>query len=395
MAKAASSRAGEQTAIESDIEGARSLAESGQPTAIEWDEDFSSASATSAVAASTSIDDVRAAKQELLRRLGGTAMIAAAVSASEGEPMTSAQTSGLENITGVGISCDGCVVVLVERLRSRGNTSVVSQIPEDIEGVPVQMLETGPIFSQSAFQYGGRYPRPVPCGTSCGNARVLAGGTIGALVILEDHRLAFLSNNHVIGHVYENARPGTPRGNIGDAIRNPGLPVLSNFDSDNIGRLAGVVPIRIGHSKNRVDAAVAITSSQLVKPQHLTYTMPARPQPIRANGNLVMKDGVRTGTTRGQLEVSEIENLSVSYGPNGLYGTAFFDNQLLIRSRDPFLLPGDSGSLIVTQGSRLPVGLGFASSLDGTQAFANPIDEVMKALKIRRIIGDEQAPYPL
>jgi hypothetical protein len=54
----------------------------------------------------------------------------------------------------------------------------------------------------------------------------------------------------------------------------------------------------------------------------------------------------------------------------GLSGTAFSDQ-------------GDSGSLIVSSGSKQPVALLFAGS--ATHTFANPIDVVMNRLGIDRI----------
>ena len=58
-------------------------------------------------------------------------------------------------------------------------------------------------------------------------------------------------------------------------------------------------------------------------------------------------------------------------------GLARFVGQILVESPTAFILPGDSGSLLVSDPGRDPVGLCFAGNASGTMAFANPIGPVL------------------
>ena len=58
-------------------------------------------------------------------------------------------------------------------------------------------------------------------------------------------------------------------------------------------------------------------------------------------------------------------------------GTAHFVDQIIVQAVEPFLGPGDSGSLLVTDPDRNPVGLLFAGNETGTFAVANRIDLVL------------------
>jgi hypothetical protein len=67
----------------------------------------------------------------------------------------------------------------------------------------------------------------------------------------------------------------------------------------------------------------------------------------------------------------------------GAAGVALFRNQILIVSltSQPFSQGGDSGSLIVTDAGRKPVGLLFAGSASHT--IASPIGAVLAALDVK------------
>jgi len=58
-------------------------------------------------------------------------------------------------------------------------------------------------------------------------------------------------------------------------------------------------------------------------------------------------------------------------------GNATFVNQIVVSSSGPFIKPGDSGSLLVTDPGRSPVGLLFAGDSSGTTAIANTITDVL------------------
>lgn len=57
-------------------------------------------------------------------------------------------------------------------------------------------------------------------------------------------------------------------------------------------------------------------------------------------------------------------------------GTAYFEGQIVVESKRPFIKAGDSGSLLVT-GDKTPVGLLFAGDQTGILAIANDINTVL------------------
>ena len=64
-------------------------------------------------------------------------------------------------------------------------------------------------------------------------------------------------------------------------------------------------------------------------------------------------------------------------------GTAHFVNQIVIYStKGPFTKRGDSGSLVVTDPDKNPVGLLFAGNQSGKYAIANPIGPVLDAFGV-------------
>ncbi|MEW6750723.1 MAG: hypothetical protein AB1505_07065 [Candidatus Latescibacterota bacterium] len=89
----------------------------------------------------------------------------------------------------------------------------------------------------------------------------------------------------------------------------------------------------------------------------------------------VQKYGRTTSLTRGT--VTGI-NATVNVGYSS--GTARFVGQVVVQSRRAFLKAGDSGSLLVSDPDRNPVGLLFAANQTGTYAVANSIGAVLASL---------------
>ena len=107
-------------------------------------------------------------------------------------------------------------------------------------------------------------------------------------------------------------------------------------------------------------------------------------EPFLDEGTPVGKIGRTTGTTRGKVTAFELDNVYV----NCDIGNLQFNNQVEIEGDgdDPFSQGGDSGSLIVNA-NRKAVALLFAGGdLGGSNGkgltYANPIDAVLKALKV-------------
>src|SRR5262249_28451237 len=155
------------------------------------------------------------------------------------------------------------------------------------------------------------------------------------------------SNNHVIANE-NNAR-------IGDAIIQPGNAEPAHAPDQIIGILENFIPIQA--TGNFVDAGVAWTSFSIVSPRHITYTL--NPTPVGAMiGLTVLKNGRTTQSTVGVVTDLGV-NITVGYDhfPAG----AEMREQIAIRGiNGSFSKPGDSGSLLVTVGSKQPVALLFA-----------------------------------
>lgn len=284
---------------------------------------------------------------------------------------------GAERVLGTGIGFRtvggyltpevGLKVYVTEKTKS-ASASSLSSIPSQIRNLPVDVEQVGEVTS---YLYNQRYQRSFNCGVSIGN--LVETGTLGCLVQLENGKLCLLSNNHVIANLN--------RSKIGDPILQPGPQDSGQNPQDSIGILEDFVTLNFT-GNNKVDAAVAWTTLRSVKPNHVTYTL--NPTPLQPRlGMTVVKNGRTTQATIGTITELGI-NILVNYPT----GSANFVNQIGIRGigNNVFSRRGDSGSLIVSTNSKQPVALLFAGMNNDTLTLANPINEVMSALKIRRFI---------
>jgi PKD repeat protein len=101
----------------------------------------------------------------------------------------------------------------------------------------------------------------------------------------------------------------------------------------------------------------------------------------------VQKYGRTTALTKGT--VTDI-NATVDVGYDA--GTARFVDQIIVSGRS-FLKAGDSGSLLVTDPGRNPVGLLFAGPRNGRYGIANRIDLVLSAFNVT-VDGGGQSNQP-
>jgi len=219
-----------------------------------------------------------------------------------------------------------------------------------------------------------RWPRPVPIGISTGSAGACIAGTIGARVTDGTYVYA-LSNNHV--YALENTAP------IHSEVLQPGLyDTNCIYDSNNVlGTLFAFEWLRFNNdwtNPNKMDAAIALTGTHTLST--LSNATPAsgygKPSSTTVPATLglrVQKFGRTTELTKGEITAINWTGWVVySSGP------AFFAGQIIVESpRKPFIKPGDSGSLLVTQSDNNPVGLLFAGNRSGKTAIANNIDDVL------------------
>ena len=220
-------------------------------------------------------------------------------------------------------------------------------------------------------------------------------GTLGALVEdAGDPSLIYvLSNNHVLAR--ENAAA------IGEPVIQPGLldengvPTSCSASGTDytpyiIGSLSNWVPISfkalpVGRPNNTVDAAIAQTDPIEVDASGSILDIGViDPVPATAAVDMpVMKSGRTTGLTHGVVAAVDV---SIAVGYSSGYG--LFKKQIRIEATlgQAFIRGGDSGSLLVTDSAEgiLPqaVGLLFAGNDTGSDAFANPIEEVLAAFGV-------------
>jgi hypothetical protein len=236
---------------------------------------------------------------------------------------------------------------------------------------------------------------PIELGTSGGSANdsitsgnkiTCCSGTLGSLVAHSSTQY-ILSNDHVL------ARSGA--GSPGDPIIQPGLIDTGTCTSQGATTVAHLT-LQSFNLKNTsaatVDAAIAQVVSGAVdslgKILLLGNAVDAEGVPVpgapQAGGGvpaslslLVTKSGRTTGLTCSKVAVTNA-TVAVSYTTNcdgsGTKFTVNYSNQVSVLGGD-FSGPGDSGSLIVTQGNADPVALLYAGS--DTDTVGNPVSSVL------------------
>lgn len=252
-------------------------------------------------------------------------------------------------------------------------------LPEQIEGVPTDVIESGRFRILPGSMSAPRTRlRPAQPGCSIGfqltgdQAGLLMAGTFGA-VVETNGCWHILSNNHVLAR--ENVLP------VGSRIFQPGLLDGGDPGADQIARLARFVALTPS-DVNVVDCAIAeIDDRSLVRPTFLPRVGRLRGTiPVTAaEGMPVHKTGRATGYTSGTIfDVNA--DVVVLYG----MGTLTFQDQILIRAdRGVFADWGDSGAVIVDRNTKRATGLLFAGSRAYT--LANPIATVLARLTVRMV----------
>lgn len=285
--------------------------------------------------------------------------------------------------TATGVSAEGLPAVLVFTRQK----PAPGRIPEFLDSHPVVVQVTGEFrampakpqaavpakFKTLAIDPRTWFPRPVPIGVSTGNANECSAGTIGARVKKEGKVYA-LSNNHVYARENEAA--------TGEEVLQPGrYDTQCNYTESNvIGTLADFVEIDFSTSAtNVVDAAIADSdTSHLGNATPLNgYGTPKSATAPASIGQKVQKYGRTTALTKGTVRgINAIVNVGYDAG------TARFVQQILVYSSKTFIRAGDSGSLLVTDPGKNPVGLLFAGTSNGKWAIANPIGPVLDAFGV-------------
>ena len=226
----------------------------------------------------------------------------------------------------------------------------VADLPDELEGVPVESITTGGIEPRSLPT--DRFPRPVPMGVWAG-WRALTTGAPGARVT-DGTNVYVLSNNHVLA--------GVNTASIGDPIIQPGDADGGERSRRSHRDARGVPDDRLQrrheHHGRRDRAHVDRQHGDSDAGRRVRRAKPSHA--ARADRPGRQKSGRTTGLQLGNVAATNV-SVDVCYVVLGDFclQEARFAGQFSI-SPGPFSAPGDSGSLVVTQGGNQPVGLLFA-----------------------------------
>jgi hypothetical protein len=269
-----------------------------------------------------------------------------------------------------------CVRVFVKKKLPKAELSKKHLIPAAIDGLPVDVVQTGVFRARGNPPNPRKRHRPFFPGCSVGfdleDGTVMAG-TFGALVKDRGGKIYILSNNHVLA-AEDLLAAGAP-------IFQPGFLDGGRSSRDRIAKLSKAVKMKTA-GVNLVDAAIAeVLSSGEVTAEIPIIGVPTGKRAPVIN-IIVHKFGKTTDYTTGFITDTDAL-VQVQYDK----GTITFDEQIVIRSLDrrKFSDSGDSGSLIVEKPTGKAVALLFAGGTGYT--LANPISAVLKALKVQLVTG--------
>ena len=228
------------------------------------------------------------------------------------------------------------------------------------------------------------WTRPIPIGVSTGNYQDVSAGTIACRVVdTLSGKVYALSNAHVFA-----PKDVSGRSELLDTVSQPGLYDVPSHVYDPslyLGQVTAYKPINGSiFATNDIDAAIALTDKNTLGTSTPTslggYGSPNRTTRAAALNMAVQKFGRTTLLTKGTITGINA-TMAVGYADNWY---AWFSGQIIVQSTGAFVLPGDSGSLVVTDDAIAnPVGLLFAGNSNGTMAIVNPIDKVLNYFKVR------------
>jgi hypothetical protein len=266
----------------------------------------------------------------------------------------------------------------------------------DVEVHRVGRVTVRPEAASAATHRGNLFQRKgrIACGSSCAPSGEQYAGTLGALLRRSNDRTLYaLSNNHVFA-----AGNHTP----------VGMPILSpsSIDASPSGRAPGEVcrhaeicELRSGVPTlvppGREDVAIA----QVPNPNVVSswqgegagsFDTPTVVVAPRA-GLRVKKIGRTSALTIGSVEALINSPLAVPYKCRHFAATVWLQDVWTVRgdAGGVFALPGDSGSLVVTEDSKSAVGLVFAASVpSGDLGYVIPMDHIKTLFGGLTLVGN-------
>ncbi len=293
------------------------------------------------------------------------------------------------------------LIILVKKKYPNSELRKGSLLPERMADVPTDIIEVGDIRLLGERM---EYRRPAQPGMSLGHYKISAG-TFGAVV--KDRttgELLILSNNHVLANITDG---NDGRAAVGDAIIQPGIHDGGKPEECTIAHLCRFVPlhretvspqcriakvfekllnncihvlrphyrvqvVKESEKLNIVDCAVATPlEPAAINPEILEFGSVAGIKEATP-GLFVKKSGRTTGVTFSQVLAT---NVTFKIGMTEQeYG--IFTDQILA---GPMSMPGDSGSLVLTE-DNYAIGLLFAGSEQATMF--NKITNVLNQLNV-------------
>ncbi|MDA8563849.1 hypothetical protein N9L06_05290, partial [Mariniblastus sp.] len=319
---------------------------------------------------------------------------ATAVSAATDDDVEveSAGFSGLAvQAVGYGISGDKDESVIV--YVSRGSKAHLKRLASKVDSVEVLNAGRVVVYPESASGSTNRANlflrrNRIACGSSCAPAGENYSGTFGAIVSRGEDLFA-LSNNHVFA-----AGNHTP---VGQPILSPsGSDARPNLPAPTeICRQSEIIELRSGSP-----ALVPLVSSDTAIAQIVDDTKVSSWQGDRSDGYdtpsdtedpvpgmKVKKFGRTTGLTYGVVEAIIPTPFPLPYKCEKFSALVFLADIISIRVVDgeSFALPGDSGSLVVTDDGNFSVGLLFATNKRGDIAYIANINTVLSSLQLELV----------
>ena len=278
---------------------------------------------------------------------------------------------------------------------TKGGKRDLSRLSGKVEGIDVQITNLGRLIVKpetiaATSQRGYMYERSgrIACGSSCAPAGETYAGTFGALV--ESHgELMALSNNHVLAACNQ-VPVGQPILSPSAMDARPEIPAPRELC-----RHSRIVELRTGTPTLvplvTCDAAVAMVPDQSAVSSWQGNDLTGYDTPVStispSFGLRVKKVGRTTDLTLGTVEALIHNPMPIPYKQQTFTATVWFSDVWTIKAEggDQFALPGDSGSLVVTEDDGAAVGLLFAATNKGDYGFIAPINTVLKELALRLV----------
>jgi hypothetical protein len=248
---------------------------------------------------------------------------------------------GLKEIKGL-ITTTDAVRLYVPRKLPRGELPPSARLPESIDGIPLDIVGAAPpLFCTGSAPKPQERVRPLMGGVSAAHFDVF-DGTLGwfahSLDPNDDQNEVFLlSNNHVFADT-DDWRPDDPihQPSIGD-----------NPNGGIVGYLRRAVRLRKGGGFNRVDAAIAALAPGIEFTAVIAGIGAIAGATSVKKGDTVQKCGRSSGITAGMV-VDESSSIKILLGDERPFTYRFEDVFVVKSTGTDFVLPGDSGALVIT-----------------------------------------------